>query len=133
APLVLGVGDIAQESGLQFSVTQVSSPYQPKDASIRPSRGEFLVAVVDLHNFGTNQLTVAGKQDFTLLDARGTGYPDTTIPELPPTPNGTIGPSTDVTGDVAFDVPKGADYRLAFHNEGFAHGVIMVDLSRSSS
>ena len=100
------MGDIAQESGLQFSVTQVSAPYQPKDASIRPSRGEFLVAVVDLHNFGTNQLTVSGKQDFTLLDAKGMEYPDTTIPELPPTPNGAIVPSTDVTGDVAFDVPK---------------------------
>jgi hypothetical protein len=91
------------------------------------------VAVVDLHNFGSNQLTVAAKQDFALLDPKGTQYSDTTIPELPATPNGAIAANSDVTGDVAFDVPKSTDYRLALRNDAFAHGVIMVDLSRSSS
>jgi hypothetical protein len=128
APLVLGVGDVAQEAGLQFSVTQVSAPYHPKDTSVQPKRGEFVVAAVDIHNYGSEAVDVSDQHDFSLLDPTGRPYAGTSVPELPKPPNGTIQPGADVTGDVAFDVPAGQIYRLAFKNQAFAHGEIVVDL-----
>jgi len=129
APLVLGVGDIAQESGVQFAVTQVSAPYHPKDTAVRPRRGQFVVAAVDIHNYGLGAVDVAHQRDFSLLGPNGQAYADTTVPELPQPPNGAIQPGADVSGDVAFDVPAGQTYRLAFKSPAFARGELVVNLA----
>jgi hypothetical protein len=128
-PLVLQVGESVDADGLLVGVPRVAAPYQPAGGAVA-ARGQFLLVDVEAHNSGDRggPSIALGPGSFELRDDRQAAYQPVDVPGAQPPPWVTLQPGETVSGELAYDVPRGRRYRLLLKAPQLSQGLLIVDL-----
>ena len=129
APTSFKVGDtIKVGDNLMYTVSGVTAPYDSGNEFDVATKGQFMLVTVTFLNNGAKSVNVSSALSFTLHDATGQTYTETIVVGAANPPDGEIAKGDKLAGTLAFDVPKGQDFKLYYKNDIFSNGSVIVDL-----
>jgi hypothetical protein len=106
----------------QFEITETGLFVAPKEGTV------FVILDVTFENRGQEEITI-GSRYMRLTDAGGTSFPRSLVGASKPSPDSTLAPGKSSRGQIAYEVPKGAQGLKWFVKAG--EGAEEVSFSRT--
>jgi hypothetical protein len=95
----------------QFEIAEKGLFVVPKEGTV------FVILDVTFENRGQEEITI-GSRFMRLTDGAGTSYPRSLVGASKPSPDSTLAPGKSSRGQIAYEVPKGAQGLKWFVNAG---------------